>query len=50
MFQAQLRVWYLLAIAPYCVLMVVDSWLVLPWCIEHTNKQMDRYQGREIAA
>lgn len=50
MLQARVQGWYLLAIAPYCILMVVDSWLVLPWCIEHTRKQMDHYQGREIPA
>lgn len=50
MLRAPVQGWYLLAIAPYCVLMVVDSWLVLPWCIEHTRKQMDHYQGREIPA
>lgn len=50
MLRASVQGWYLLAIAPYCVLMVVDSWLVLPWCIEHTRKQMDHYHGREIPA
>lgn len=47
---AEVLGWYLLAATPYCVLMVVDSWLVLPWCIEHTREQMDRYQGKEISA
>lgn len=50
MLGASMRGWYLLAIAPYCALMVIDSWLVLPWCVEHTRKQVDHYQGREIPA
>lgn len=47
---ARLQGWYLLAAAPYAVLMIVDSWLVLPWCIEHTKRQMDGAAGKEIAA
>lgn len=48
--QAQLKIWYLLAIVPYAALMVIDSWLVLPRCVEHTREQVDRYLSKEVAA
>lgn len=49
-FKSQVMGWHLLAVAPYAALMVIDSWLVLPLCIEHTRHQVDRYLSKEVAA